>query len=246
MPAKAWAKVESVVAEPFYKPDNRFLLASGTMEAVKWLAVILMAMDHVNRLLLNWSHPFMFYAGRSAMPLFVFILAYNLAQPQARENGAARRVLERLLPIAVISSLPYLELNMETLGFFPLNILFTLAIGTVLVMLLEHPTWPQLILAAVLFAATGKFVDYGWSGIGLFVSVWYFFRGPSLWRGAIVLLVLILMGVVANGNQWALVAVPILGLSFYLRLPVKRIKYALYYFYPVHLMVIAVLKITVF
>ena len=43
------------------------LLSSGTLEALKWLALLLMTLDHVNKHLLHASVPELFAAGRVAL-----------------------------------------------------------------------------------------------------------------------------------------------------------------------------------
>jgi len=227
------------------KLNNGLVMDMGTMEALKWLAVILMTVDHVNRHLLHMAHPWMYNAGRIALPLFVFVLAYNLARPSAVGGTAAIRVLERLLPFAVISSQPYIELNMDGIGPLPLNVLFTLAAGTAIVALIECRTKWCTLSAVLLFVSMGWIVDYQWNGIGLFVACWHFFRRPGLFWGAAMLTLLVLL-VQLNENYWALASVPIIALSFACRLPVRRIKGALYYYYPLHLYALVVLKIAVF
>lgn len=220
-------------------------LASGTLELIKWLAVCLMTVDHINLHLLGAKYPVMYAMGRTAFPLFVFVLAYNLAQAPARNSGAALRVLERLLPVAVLSSLPYMELNLATYGWRPLNVLFTLAAGTAVVALLEESTRRRQILAVLLFTASGALVDYGWIGIGLFICCWQLVRSPNyFWTVSSAIFVLLLGDL--NGNQWALAALPIMILAFIFRLNIPRIKNALYYYYPIHLCAIAALKISIF
>ena len=220
-------------------------IVSGTLEALKWLAVALMTIDHINLQLLHSKYPIMYAMGRISLPLFVFVLAYNLARPEAKRNGAAFRVLERLIPVALISSLPYMELNLETFGWHPLNVLFTLAAGTAIVALIEDPTRWRLIAAVLLYAGSGAFVDYRWIGVGLFVCCWHLFRSPSLFWAGCTLTFLLLLGCL-NNNQWALLALPMIGLAFMCRLDIPRLRNALYYYYPLHLAAIVVLKIAIF
>lgn len=59
----------------------RLFVADGTVEGLKWLGLLLMTGDHVNKYLFNGTLPFLFEAGRLAMPIFVFVLAFNLARP---------------------------------------------------------------------------------------------------------------------------------------------------------------------
>ncbi|EBM5962874.1 TPA: TraX family protein [Salmonella enterica subsp. enterica serovar 16:l,v:-] len=59
---------------------------------LKWIALILMIGDHINKYLLNESVPFLYYMGRIAMPLFVYVLAYNLSRPDVLKNGVYSRL----------------------------------------------------------------------------------------------------------------------------------------------------------
>jgi hypothetical protein len=58
-----------------------FEMSAAWMDALKWLAVALMVVDHLNKFVFKKSVPSLFVLGRVAMPLFFFVLAYNLAQP---------------------------------------------------------------------------------------------------------------------------------------------------------------------
>ena len=231
-------------------PDlQRFLLrngiASGTLEALKWLAVALMTADHVNRHLLSFAYPVMYQMGRLAMPLFALILAYNLARPEAFSGGAAMRVLQKLSVFAVLSCLPYMELNHAPNGWQQLNILFALGAGTACVILLERPTPRRQLAAIALFAVAGALVDFGWAGLGIFISGWYFFRSPRLfWAAALIAFMLMLR--FGNANDWAMAALPVFWLGFQVHLKFPRWRNALYYYYPLHLAAIGALKILVF
>jgi TraX protein len=228
---------------------HRFLphqgIASGTLEALKWLAVAIMTVDHLNRHLLGSAYPVMMQMGRLAMPLFALILAYNLARPEAFSSGSAMRTLKRLIVFAVLSSLPYMELNLALVGWRPFNILFTLAAGTACVILLERQTLRLQIAAVALFAVAGALVDYGWVGIGIFVCGWHLFRSPRpFWAIALVAFMLLLR--IDNHNFWALAALPVFWLGFYVRIGFPRWRNALYYYFPLHLVVIVALNIMVF
>ena len=94
-------------------PD--FVLSSGAVEALKWIAVVSMTIDHVNRYLLHGSVSYIFALGRLAMPIFSFTLAYQLARTNAFSNGVHFRVIHRLVFFAVFSSIPYAVLNKLTL-----------------------------------------------------------------------------------------------------------------------------------
>ena len=57
--------------------------SDGTVEALKWLALILMTVDHINKYLFNATLPMALELGRLCLPIFVILLAFNLARPDA-------------------------------------------------------------------------------------------------------------------------------------------------------------------
>ena len=86
-------------------------IAGCTLEALKWMALILMTVDHVNKYLLHDSMPALFQAGRISMPLFVFVLAYNAARPDFFTSGAATRTCLRLTGYGLAACVPYMALG---------------------------------------------------------------------------------------------------------------------------------------
>ena len=50
-------------------------MADGTAEALKWLALALMVLDHVNKYLYNDALPWVSPIARISFPLFGFVLA---------------------------------------------------------------------------------------------------------------------------------------------------------------------------
>ncbi|WP_010101405.1 TraX family protein [Verminephrobacter aporrectodeae] len=79
-----WQAMRAMVAAP-----PRLVVADGTCEGLKWLALALMTGDHVNKYLFNATLPVLFEAGRLALPIFVFVLACNLARPGTCPAGTA-------------------------------------------------------------------------------------------------------------------------------------------------------------
>ncbi len=59
----------------------KLVITDGTLEALKYLGLVLMTLDHVDKYLFNGTCPTAFAAGRSALPIFAMVLAYNLAHP---------------------------------------------------------------------------------------------------------------------------------------------------------------------
>ena len=64
----------------------RLVVSNGTIEGLKWVGLLLMTGDHVNKYLFAERLPGLSELGRLAMPIFGFVLAYNLARPGALED----------------------------------------------------------------------------------------------------------------------------------------------------------------
>lgn len=62
------------------KRNGKLYLSDGSIELLKWLALILMTGDHINKYLLDYSNDILFNMGRLVLPIFVFVLAYNLTR----------------------------------------------------------------------------------------------------------------------------------------------------------------------
>ena len=59
----------------------------------------------------DWGLAFLFETGRVAMPLFVFVLAYNLARPDALARGAYPRCMKRLALFGALATPPFVALG---------------------------------------------------------------------------------------------------------------------------------------
>jgi hypothetical protein len=213
------------------------VLSSGSLEALKWLALLLMTLDHVNKYLLHASVPELFAAGRLALPLFGFVLGYNLARPGALARGAYARTARRLAAFGGIATLPFIALGGLGWGWWPLNIMAMLLVATVCAWLIDVGGTARLTAAATLFTVGGALVEFWWPGVAACLLAWAYCRRPSwlmlaLWVSALVSLY------VVNRNLWALAALPLIFAARHIELMVPRSRLAFYLYYPVHLAVI--------
>lgn len=55
---------------------NRLIISNDSLELLKWIALVLMTGDHVNKFLLSSSNVVLFSLGRTVLPIFIFVLAY--------------------------------------------------------------------------------------------------------------------------------------------------------------------------
>ncbi len=220
-------------------------LTSGSLEALKWLALILMTGDHINRFLLDGSLPILFELGRLALPIFVFVLACNLARPGQLERGTYPRTMKRLALFGAIASVPFIALgDLLHAGWWPLNVLFSLLVLSSTLYLIERNEYYDRVAAGILFMVGGSLVEYGWIGLCLGISAWIFCKRPSVPAAAATLLACAGLWF-SNSNHWALAAIPLILGATRLKLPVPRLRGFFYIYYPLHLGVIWLLRTVV-
>jgi hypothetical protein len=212
-------------------------VAAGTLEALKWLALVAMTFDHVNRYLFGGKLPGCFEFGRLAMPLFGFVLAYHLAQPDAWARGMHGRVMRRLALAGVPAALILSPLGKLQSGWWPLNVMFMLLAVTAIVSLLERGSDAARMAAAAVFLFAGAIVDFWWFGILFCVCAWWYCRSASRLAFAVWLLA---AGALyfANRSHWALAAMPLVIAAPHVHLRVPRLRYLFYVYYPAHLLLI--------
>ncbi len=223
----------------------RIAFTSGTVEALKWFALVLMTGDHVNKHLIKPYVPELLWAGRLAMPIFMVVLAYNLSRHGAFESGIYSRTFRRLAVFGVIASVPYIALSERQPVWLPLNILFTLLATAATIYYIErakrsvddigrHANW---MLAIGTFVVIGALVEYRWPALIFGVAAWRYFSHPSWFALAATIVAWISLQVI-NLNHWALAAIPLLYLASRIDVPVPRWRWAFYVYYPLHLFLI--------
>lgn len=221
---------------PAIKLDN------GTVEALKWIGLLAMTGDHVNKYLFNATLPLLFDIGRVALPIFVFVIGYNLARSEAMEQGVYIRTMKRLLIFAVIAAVPQMSLGGLWNGWWPLNILFTLLIATCTIYLIELGTAQALITSSVVVSIGGGLVEFWWPAIIGAIAVWVYIKKPSI-IAALMALTACASLVFVNKNWWALGAIPVIAAVSKTKIPVPRVRWLFYTYYPLHLAVILLIRI---
>lgn len=215
----------------------RVMVADGTVEALKWLGVVLMTLDHVNKYLLGDSLPWAFAAGRLAMPIFGFVLAYNLARPGALAAGLYGRIMKRLALYGVAATPFFIGLGGLLAGWWPLNIMFMLLVAAGVACLVEQGGFVRLVGAVVLFFLGGAMVEFWWPAVAFVLAAWWYFKTAN--KLALVGCALALAALfVVNKNLWALVAIPVMLAAPLVKCQVPRIRHVFYAYYPAHLAVI--------
>jgi hypothetical protein len=212
----------------------RIVVSDGTLEAIKWLALVLMVADHTNKYLLHDASHLLFNGGRIAMPLFVFVLAYNLARPDAYKRGVISRTMKRLALFGLLATPPFIALGGLLAGWWPLNILFALLSMTAIIYFLEQQTISGTLIACAVFIVGGSSVEFWWPVLAFGIALWWYCKTPHIAPLIIALVALLLLRLI-NGNYWAFAALPFLIVSTVFNIPVPRYQGLFYYFYPLHL-----------
>ena len=214
------------------------LLVDGTAEALKWLALVLMVLDHANQYLCNGAVNWVFPIARLSFPLFGFVLAYNLARPGILSNGAAIRIMKRLAIFALMASLPHSVLDGRL---FPMNILATLLVATATVYLFAQGGFKKG-YGILVFMVGGCVVEGNWFAVVVCVAFYRYCQSPTVLRLSSVIASLVVLGLFINRNQWAPAVLPVILIAPQVSISLKRQRHFFYGFYPAHLAVVALLK----
>jgi len=227
-------------------------ISNGTLEFLKWMALILMTLTHIDKYLYHQSWPTVFELGRIALPLFCFVLAYHLARPDSINSGRYIRTMKRLTLFGLISSLFFIPLSGQMKGCFPptgllkgaypLNIMFLLLTATGIFYLLDLGGRLKTVAAICLFVFGGLFVEFWWFGLAFCICAWLYSKRPSLLHLALWITAAALLYIV-NRNFWAMTAIPIIFLAPLIQINIPRVKYTFYIYYSLHLAVLLALTL---
>jgi hypothetical protein len=214
------------------------VISDGTLEALKYVALVLMVLDHVNKFMLAERSAVLFDLGRMVMPIFGFVLAYNLSRPGALESGVHRRIMARLLAFGIVATPMFVVMS----GWWPLNILFMLLVFTAVVELVERGGVWRDAAAVMLVVVGGALVEFWWFGLATCLAAWAYCRRPdavrlALWIGATASLAIV------NRNFAALAAIALLLCAPKVDLPIARSRWLFYAAYPIHLAIILVVQL---
>lgn len=228
------------------------------------LAMVFMLCDHLWATVVP-GNDWLTDIGRIAFPIFAFMIVEGYFYTKS-----LKKYVGRLFLFALISEIPF-NLVMGSSLFYPFhqNVLWTFLIGVLLICLNEKAKktgklWLRILtgigtvcLAFVLGLIA--FVDYHYAGV-LTVLVFYFFRGRKWWHLVGQLLCLYYLNVeVLSGFYYEVsvfghtMNVVRQGFALLALVPIwlyrgtqgpynKVIKNVYYWFYPMHLLVLAVVR----
>lgn len=237
----------------FTIPEKYKILSGSTL---KTIAIVSMFIDHAALVLLYWGilyhnqpimegteiyniylvYEVMRKIGRIAFPIFCFLLIEGFIHTSDRKNYALR-----LLIFAIISEIPFNLASQDMLlDSYSCNVFFTLLIGLLTIWAMDH--FREKYYIQIPIALLGCLVaylvnsDYDYRGIILIVLLYVFRydRGMQTIAGSISL-------------YWEWQAIfAFIPICMYNGKRGRNIKYFFYIFYPVHLLVLYLIKQLIF
>jgi len=235
--------------------DLRAISDKG-MQNAKWLAIVLMVLDHINAYICYQRYPWMHQVSRLVMPIFALIIAANLCRDNdVSLTGRAGRVLKRLLVFGCLAAIPAYFLFRQNHWTIQANVLLGYAVGILLVYGVQRASqlWPShSVLVSLMVGITtcaffflGLYLEFLWFAPLLVLLGWgWYGRGKwSEFCGIQIFFVLGVSGYMLAQNVITLLAPCIIIGAGLLPFTLPRISKFFYWFYPVHLAVIELITL---
>lgn len=203
---------------------------------LKCIAIVSMLIDHIGAFLFP-GEIWMRYVGRLAFPIYCFLIAEGYFHTKD-----VHRYMSRLLIFSFISEIPY-DLARYNVWFYKdhQNVFFTLLLGLICVYALDNfqELWKHVCVFAFIGLITHFIIkpDYGIGGVILIVC-FYLFRQNVFMKYLSVSAINILY----YGNIQSFGALALLPIHFYNGKKGPSAKYLFYFFYPVHLVVLYLIR----
>lgn len=170
--------------------------------------------------------------GRIAFPIFCFLLVEGFFHTRS-----IKKYMERLFLFALLSEFPF-DFALKRDPIYPMkqNVYFTLLIGLITIWLIDRwrdmPPLQAVSLCAGMMAARGLMTDYDYKGVFL-ITVLYLFHDYRL--------IQCVTG--ALSIAWETTAPPAFLLCYlYNGKRGLKLKYFFYLFYPVHLVILGIIR----
>lgn len=218
-----------------------------TSFGLKIIALITMLCDHCGYIFLN-KLSFMNVIGKFSFPIFAFQISEGY-----KHTKNLKLYFFRLFMFAIASQIPFM-LFLSCLGStsLTLNIFFTLFLGLLAITIYDkQKTKPLGLFFVILLATLSQLIkcDYGWFGVTI-IFLFYLFKDKKLFMNlSFILAVLVKYAITyikfPNAFDIYMAISTCLSLVFinmYNNKKGRNIKYLLYIFYPLHLIILYLLS----
>ena len=219
---------------------------------LKIVALISMLCDHSGLIFLR-NPSYLNIIGRISFPIF----ASQISEGYVHTKNL-KKYISRLAWFAIISQIPFmLYLKSVELEIYKLNVFFTLLLGLSSITIYDKikNKYNNIFLGflpVILFIFLGHICncDYGWYGVTL-IFMFYLFKDNKILMNESVIWAMFLKyltNYISSPNIFHLYLFlgaisSLLLINFYNNKKGKNIKYLLYIFYPLHLIVLYLLKV---
>lgn len=207
---------------------------------MQWIAMLTMLIDHIG--LVFFPHQEIWrIIGRIAFPIYVYALVQG-----HRYTSSRPKYIIRLAVIAVISQIPY-QLALEPEG---LNVVITLVAGAIVLYVLERSdsqllSWMVVVAACALMSEFP--FDYGAYGLLLILIFRY---AQASWLVPLHLVLNLLFWFLNNWElqMWSVIPTAVIAYGPHVWRKLESIRVSRWVwrsFYPLHLLIIALLRVNV-
>ena len=220
---------------------------------LKVIACIAMVCDHIRYVVPNTNNIVTIALGRISYPLFAFLLTEGYSHTKD-----LKKYYKRIIIFALISQIPFMMFRNLCIGVWQLlNIMFTLLFGLIAINIYDKYknkfvcillTFGIIILSRIII------VDYNWWGI-LTVFLFYVFRNNKFLLAILFVAITFIYYFLRTGismfSNMLIMEYMIFTFSslififLYNGKEGRKLKYFFYWFYPIHLLIFALLKIFV-
>ena len=199
---------------------------------LKYIAVLCMLLDHINKILFNNEYYILTLIGRLAYPLFIYLSVYAYVY----FTSSKFLYMGRILTFAFIAQ-PF-HMYGFGLGLAPLNILFSIFFGLCSLYLFEQKKYIYMIFP-ILFSL---YADYSFLSIILFFATYLYIKNPS--NIYFILLFIVSLASLNLFEYMYFIPLFFLLLIFFQNISFKisMNKYFFYLFYPLHFLVLGVVR----
>lgn len=239
-------------------PEASKRTRSAALDLVKWLAIAAMLLDHLRFVWPQLSG--LFVPGRLAFPLFCLAIAANIRRTRRGEvfSPANYRYATTLLAFALVSEIPHrLLIGADSAT---VNVLPTLLLGLLIAWGVHHRSAGSIVLAVLALVASivlERWIMYVVCGVLLPAALLMAISRPGpTWAlpAALFLLANVSMDMLAAAAAWELYPLILVGtlsgapwiglwlLEKEVMFPVPPVGRWGYWFYPIHMLVLAAAK----
>lgn len=219
--------------------------------ALKIIAVICMICDHFGDAIIK---PFSFFnvIGRIAFPIFAFQITEGYIHTKD-----LKKYFKRLIIFAIISQIPFMLFLSTFTSSFTLNIFFTLLLGLLSIYIYNKISNKFLaIVIGIIISIFAEIinVDYGAWGV-IIIMIFYIFKDKKVIMSLLYILSCFIkyLPYLLKYNFHYIYLLLLFGTAFSIFFIIayngkqgKKIKYFLYIFYPLHMLILYFINVAFF